>query len=110
MNRAPAVLDLDKYRLRNFVDRLVELGEVDVHHEPVPLTELSRIIEQTGKAVLFKSAGPERVELVAKTAGSRRRIAAAFETSEDKLYEEYFRRLTNPQPLVEVPSDEARCT
>jgi 2,5-furandicarboxylate decarboxylase 1 len=107
MNRAPAVLDLDKYRLRNFVDRLVELGEVDVHHEPVPLTELSRIIEQTGKAVLFKSAGPERVELVAKTAGSRRRIAAAFETSEDKLYEEYFRRLTKPQPLVEVPSDEA---
>ncbi len=56
---------------------------------------------------MFKKAGPEQVELVAKTAGSRKRIAAAFETTEDKLYDEYFKRLANPQPLVEVPSDEA---
>ncbi len=45
--------------------------------------------------------------MVAKTAGNRKRLAAAFETSEDKLYEEYFRRLANPQPLVEVPSGDA---
>src|SRR5215472_279089 len=99
--------NFDKYRLRNFVDRLIELGEVEVHHEPVPLTDLSHIIEHTDKAVLFKTAGPERVEMAAKTAGNRKRIAAAFETSEDKLYEEYFKRLTNPQPLIEVPSAEA---
>src|SRR5215470_14420565 len=107
MLHANTKLNFDKYRLRSFVDRLIELGEVDVHDEPVPLTELSTIIEYTHKAVLFKNAGPERVELVAKTAGSRKRIAAAFETSEDKLYEEYFKRLANPQPLVEVPSAEA---
>ncbi len=57
--------------------------------------------------MLFKKAGPEQVELVAKTAGNRARIAAAFETSEDKLYDEYFKRLANPQPLVEVPSADA---
>src|SRR6202011_4481765 len=74
---------------------------------PVPLTALSPLIERTDKAVLFKKAGPEQVELVAKTAGNRKRLAAAFETSEDKLYDEYFRRLANPQPLVEVPSGEA---
>jgi 2,5-furandicarboxylate decarboxylase 1 len=107
MLHAATKLNFEKYRLRSFVDRLIELGEVDVHNEPVSLTDLSYIIEHTHKAVLFKNAGPERVELVAKTAGSRRRIAAAFETSEDELYEEYFRRLTNPQPLVEVPSAEA---
>src|SRR6516162_1744753 len=107
MFHATTSLDFDKYRLRSFVDRLIELGEVDVHDEPVPLTELSTIIEYTHKAVLFKNAGPERVELVAKTAGSRKRIAAAFETSEDKLHEEYFKRLMNPQPLVEVSSAEA---
>ena len=107
MLNATTTLDFDKYRLRSFVERLIELGEVDVHHEPVPLTELSAIIEHTHRAVLFKNAGPERVEMVAKTAGSRKRIAAAFETSEDKLYDEYFKRLTNPQPLVEVPSAEA---
>ena len=102
-----AAVDFDKYRLRNFVDRLVQLGEVEIHDKPVPLTGLSPIIEGTDKAVLFKKAGPEQVEVVAKTAGSRARLAAAFETSEDKLYDEYFKRLANPQPLVEVPSGDA---
>src|ERR1700746_956381 len=106
LNRT-TTLDFDKYRLRNFVDRLIELGEVEIHDEPVPLTGLSVIIEGTSKAVLFKKAGPERVELVAKPAGNRKRIAAAFETTEDKLYEEYFKRLASDQPLVEVPSGDA---
>ncbi len=107
MNKAASHIDFDKYRLRRFVERLIELGEVEVHDKPVPLTGLSPIIERTDKAVLFKKAGPEQVELVAKTAGNRKRLAAAFETSEDKLYDEYFKRLANPQPLVEVPSDAA---
>ena len=59
------------------------------------------------KAVRFKKTGPEHAEMVAKTAGNRRRLAAAFQTSEDKLYEEYFKRLANPQALVEVPSADA---
>ncbi len=107
MNKAASHIDFDKYRLRNFVDRLIELGEVEVHDRPVPLTGLSPVIEGTDKAVLFKKAGPEQVELVAKTAGNRKRIAAAFEVGEDQLYDEYFKRLANPQPLVEVPSADA---
>src|ERR1700726_858342 len=102
-----ATIDFDKYRLRSFVERLIELGEVEIHERPVPLTGLSPIIERTDKAVLFKKAGPEQIELVAKTAGNRKRLAAAFETSEDKLYDESFRRLPSPQPLVEVPSADA---
>jgi UbiD family decarboxylase len=100
-------VDLDKYRLRRFVERLIDMDEVETHAEAVPLTRLSAIIEGTDKAVLFKRAGPEKVEIVAKTAGSPRRLAAAFEVSEDKLHDEYFRRLANPQPVVEVNSDEA---
>jgi UbiD family decarboxylase len=107
MSTAASAIDFDKYRLRNFVARLIDLGEVEVHDRPVPLTALSSTIEATHKAVLFKKAGPEQVELVAKTAGNRRRIAAAFATSEVKLYDEYFKRLANPQPLVEVPSGDA---
>src|SRR5438552_105426 len=99
--------DLDKYRLRRFVERLIDMDEVETHAEAVPLTRLSTIIEGTDKAVLFKRAGPERVEIVAKTAGSPRRLAAAFEVSEGKLHDEYFRRLSNPQPVVAVPADEA---
>src|ERR1700722_20008557 len=103
MTHATAV-DFDKYRLRSFVERLIDLGEVEVHDKPVPLTGLSQIIERTDKAVLFKKAGPEQVELIAKPAGSRKRLAAAFETSEEKLYDEYFKRLGSPQPVFEVPS------
>ncbi len=100
-------IDTEKYRLRRFVDRLIELNEVEVHEEPVPLTGLSAIIEGTEKAVLFKAAGPDRVDVVAKTAGSRRRLAAAFGSPEDKLYDAYFRRLAEKQPLVEVASGDA---
>ena len=100
-------IDFEKYRLRQFVERLIDMGEVEIHDEPVPLTGLSAVIEGTQKALLFKRAGPEQVEMVAKTAGNRKRMAAAFETSEDKLHDEYSRRLANPQPVVEVPGDEA---
>src|SRR5580698_903805 len=107
MTGAASKIDFEKYRLRSFVARLIELGEVEIHDKPVPLTGLSSIIEGTDKAVLFKSAGPERAEIVAKTAGNRKRVAAAFETTFDKFYDEYFRRLASPQPLVEVPSQDA---
>src|SRR5262249_59747319 len=43
-------MDLDKFRLRRFVKRLIDLGEVEIHDEPVPLTRLSEIIESTDKA------------------------------------------------------------
>src|ERR1700737_999584 len=100
-------IDMEKYRLRRFVDRLIDMGEVEIHDKPVTLTDLSAAIERNNKAILFKNAGPEQLEIVAKTAGNRRGLAGAFEKSEGKLYDEYFRRLANPQPVVEVPSSEA---
>src|SRR5436190_12664860 len=106
-NSVSAKIDLEKFRLRTFVDRLIDMGEVEVHDEPVPLTALGDMIERTPKAVLFKNAGPERSELVAKTAGSRKRLIAAFETTEEKIYDEYFKRLANPKPIVEIPSGDA---
>src|SRR6478752_3783800 len=96
-NSSSAKIDLEKFRLRRFVDRLIDMGEVEIHDEPVPLTGLGSIIEKTEKAVLFKKAGPEQVELVAKTAGSRKRVIAAFNSTEEKIYDEYFKRLANPQ-------------
>ena len=89
------------------MDRLIDMGEVEIHDEPVPLTGLGAIIERTEKAVLFKSAGPEKAEMVAKTAASRKRLIAAFETTEEKIYDEYFKRLANPKPVVEIPSGDA---
>jgi 2,5-furandicarboxylate decarboxylase 1 len=106
-NSNSAKIDLEKYRLRTFVNRLIDMGEVEIHDEPVPLTGLGEMIERTPKAVLFKSAGPERAEIVAKTAASRSRLIAAFETTEEKIYDEYFKRLANPKPVVEIPSGDA---
>src|SRR3977135_2262256 len=105
--KAASKVDLEKYRLRRFVKRLIDLGEGEIHDEPVALTGLSAIIESNEKALRLPKAGPERLEIVAKTAGSRKRLAAAFDTSEERLYDEYFKRLGSLQPLVEVPSDDA---
>lgn len=104
---AEVSLDLDRFRLRSFVEQLIHLGEVEVHDEPVPLAELSGIIEATPKAVLFLRAGPEEVELVSSVAGGRSRLAAAFGVPPDELWKEYLRRLESPQPIIELESRDA---
>src|SRR3954452_22075143 len=76
---------LDKFRLRNFVDRLVEIGEVVVHNEPIALNGLSAAIAATPKGVLFRDAGAEHFEIVAAVAGSRRRLATAFGVDERQV-------------------------
>jgi 2,5-furandicarboxylate decarboxylase 1 len=97
----------DKFRLRRLVERLVDLGEVQVHAEPVALADLSPIIEATEKAVLFEKAGPEQHELAAAVAASRTRLAAAFGVAPEKMREEYQRRMAAPQKTFAVPSNEA---
>ena len=100
-------IDLDKFRLRRFVERLIDMGEMEVRDEPVPLTRLSEIIESTRKGVLFRQAGPEKLEIAAKVAGGRARIAAAFDTTLDKLHDVYHRRLATTQETVQIPSADA---
>jgi 2,5-furandicarboxylate decarboxylase 1 len=103
----PPATDLDKFRLRRFVERLIELGEVVVHKDPIALAELSGVIASTPKAILFKDVGPDHLEMVAAVCGSRRRLAAAFGVDERQVAHEYMRRLGNPQPVIEVPSGQA---
>ena len=105
--RAGSDTDFEKFRLRRFVDRLIDIDEVEVHEEPVPLTGLSAIIEGTPKAVLFKNAGPESADLISKVAAGRKRLAAAFDTTYEQAYDEYHKRLATPHKVFEVPSDEA---
>ena len=100
-------VDFDRFRLRRLVEQLTELGEVEVHDEPVALADLSAIIEASPKAVLFRKAGPEQVELVAGVMGSRRRVAVALGVEETDTVREYERRMANPQQHFEVPSADA---
>lgn len=101
-------VDFEKFRLRRFVEKLIDLGEVEVHDEPVALTEMSAIIENSGpKAVLFRQAGPERVEVAAKVAAHRNRLIAAFGSTPTTIYSDFQARFASPLKSFEVPSDEA---
>jgi len=67
MGTSAARIDLDKFRLRRFVERLIDMGEMEVHDEPVPLTRLSEIIEGTRKLGRDRDG---RYHLVAAPPGS----------------------------------------
>lgn len=99
--------DPDKFRLRTLAKKLIDMGEVQVHEQPVALSELSPIIESNTCAHLFRSVGPERHELIAAVSATRRRLAAAFDVPEEKMREELARRMANPQKAFEVPANEA---
>jgi 2,5-furandicarboxylate decarboxylase 1 len=103
-----AAIDLEKFRLRRFVEHLIDLGEVDVHNQPVALSEVSAIIEASPKASLFKDVGPEHFEIVGAVGGSRRRHAVAFGLDDERpLAQEFARRMSNPQTVIEIPHGEA---
>ncbi len=102
-----AGVDLEKFRLRRLVDRLVEMGEVEIRDEPLALMALAEILDGHDKAVLFRKAGPEGAELVGNVIGSRKRLAAAFGVEPAQLAREMTRRMAAPQPAVEVPSADA---
>jgi UbiD family decarboxylase len=105
--KSTAAIDFDRFRLRKFIERLIQLDEVEIHHEPVALADMSALIEATPKATLFKKAGAEQHEVVAAVTGSRRRLAAAFGVSERELAHDYMRRMATPQDYIEVPSADA---
>jgi UbiD family decarboxylase len=96
--------DTEKFRLRRFVERLAELGEVEAHDAPVALGALATLVEESPKVTHFRAVGPERFEMVAGVNASAKRIAAAFGVDEKKLLPEYLRRLQQPQKVAEIPS------
>src|SRR5262249_61064554 len=96
-----------KFRLRNLGAKRAGMGELKVNEERVALADLSHVIESSPKAQLFKNVGAEHYEVVAATAGSRKRLAAAFGVEPAKAVSEFARRLETPQPVVTVPSAHA---
>jgi 3-polyprenyl-4-hydroxybenzoate decarboxylase len=87
---AAAGIDFERFRLRRFVEHLIEIGEVEVHAEPVALADISGIIEASPKATLFKNAGPEHFEIVGAVGGSRRRYAEAFGHRDERTLAQEF--------------------
>ena len=99
--------DLERFRLRHFMDALHAQGDVDVVENNVDLIEIASKLDGNSKAVLFRSVGPEKAELVGNVTASRDRLALAFDTSPEQLLPEVNKRLSAPIAPVEVPSTQA---
>lgn len=95
--------DLDRFRLRHFIERLERSGELDIVEEPTELAAIAARLDGNPKAVLFRKTGPEQTELVGNVLGSRKRLALAFDTGEHDLLQNILKRVETPIPPVEVP-------
>ncbi|MBM3485368.1 MAG: UbiD family decarboxylase [Alphaproteobacteria bacterium] len=100
---ARAAPDVERFRLRRFVDRLIQCGEAEVIETPLALGDLAARVDGNPKAVLFRAVGPEKAELVANVTASRDRLALALGVERAAVRGEINRRLARRQPIVEVP-------
>jgi UbiD family decarboxylase len=100
-------VDTERFRLRNFIDRLVENGECEVRDKPIDLLDVGSVLEGNPKAVLFKAAGPEKAQLVGNVMASRKRIAQALDTDERNLLGTLSKRLNTLHPPIKVSSQQA---
>ncbi len=104
---APAATDLDRFRLRSFVELLVRENEIETVEAPTPLADVARRLDGNPKAVLFESTGPEGRELVGNVMASRRRLALALGVEERELLDATRDRLARPVAPIEIASADA---
>jgi UbiD family decarboxylase len=104
---APTRVDLERFRLRQAVERFAAEGELETITKAVDLVEIGAYLDGNSKAVLFRAAGPEKAELVGNVMGSRRRLALSMGVSEKDLRAETSRRLGQEIAPIEVSSSEA---
>src|SRR3954466_8003576 len=100
-------VDTEKFRLRHFVEKLVQEGECVVHDAPIDLIDVAAVLDCNPNAVWFRAVGPERTELVGNVMGTRRRLAAALDTDETGFPAALRERLRHPVAPIEVPSSDA---
>ncbi|MEX2034029.1 MAG: hypothetical protein WEA28_02425, partial [Xanthobacteraceae bacterium] len=83
-----ATVDTERFRLRRFVERLVQLGECETHDQAIDLIDVAAVLEGNPRATWFKAVGPEKAELIGNVMGSRKRLALALDTDEAGLLPE----------------------
>src|SRR5262249_29412327 len=81
--------------------------ELEPHTARIELADVAAVLEGNARAVLFKSAGPERAELVGNVNASRARLARAFGVPPAQLAAEIQRRLRGRPEIVEINRAEA---
>jgi UbiD family decarboxylase len=104
---ARPAIDLDRFRLRRFIDELAQCDELETRRDPIELADIAQALDGNPRAVLFRAAGPERAELAGGVTASRARIARAFGVAPQALLGEVQRRLRNKPEICEVRRAEA---
>jgi len=99
--------DLDRFRLRRFIESLAGTDELERRDAPVDLADIAKVLDGNPRAVHFLAAGPEQQELVGNVMSSRSRIARAFGVAPERLAAEIGRRLASTPQIVEVGRTEA---
>src|ERR1700746_1998898 len=102
-----ATNDLDRFRLRRFIESLAGTDELERRDAPVDLVDIAKILDGNPRAVHFLAAGPQQQELVGNVVSSRSRIARAFGVAPERLAAEIARRLANAPQIAEVSRTEA---
>jgi len=101
------VPDLERFRLRRFIDELEGTDELEVHAAPIDLVDVAARVDGNARAILFRQAGPERAELVGNVNAGRGRLARAFGVPPSELTAEVARRLRVAPQLIEVDRSQA---
>ena len=102
-----AAADTERFRLRRFVERLVQAGECEIHDKPIDLVDVAAVLEGNARATWFKAVGPEQAELIGNVMGSRRRLALALDTDEAGLLPAISERLAKPVKPLKVAAQDA---
>ena len=89
--------DLDRFRLRRFIEDLVAAGEVERRDAPVDLAGIAEILDGNPRAVHFRAVGPERQELVGNVVSSRGPHRPRFRRGAGAA------RRRNPAPAADKP-------
>src|SRR5499427_1528411 len=105
--RASLATNLNRFRLRRFIENLAGTDELERREAPVDLADVAEILDGNPRAVHFLAAGPEQQELVGNVVSSRNRIARAFGVVPERLAAEIGRRLANTPQIVEVSHAQA---
>jgi UbiD family decarboxylase len=100
-------MDTEAFRLRRFVEALVEAGECVVHDAPIDLVDLAAHLDCNTKAVWFRAAGAEHAHVVGNVMGARRRLALALGSDEAGFPALLRTRVAAPMAPVVVPPREA---
>lgn len=103
MNR----IDTEAFRLRRFVEELVDSGECETIDQPTELLDLGGKLDCNPKAVWFRAAGPERAEVVGNVMGSRRRLALSLDTDEKGFPAKLRDAIEHAIAPVDIPAADA---